>query len=50
LTVVDRPPVLARACGNTGEQSSVDLSALYAGLYLVRLAGPAVNTEPKISK
>lgn len=52
LTVVDLTgrQVLARTYGNTGEQNTVDLSALHAGLYLVRLAGPAFSFELKISK
>ncbi|TPG65410.1 RICIN domain-containing protein [Hymenobacter nivis] len=52
LSVVDLTgrQVLARTFGNTGEQNTVDLSALRTGLYLVRLSGATFSSELKISK
>ncbi len=52
LSVLDTTgrEVLSHAFAAVGEQSSIDLTALRAGLYLVRLVGSGFHSEFNISK
>lgn len=52
LTVLDAAGrvVLSRPYDNPGTSNSIDLSALPAGIYLVRVAAPTFTTQFKISK
>ena len=52
LTVLDTTgrQVLSKAYVNTGEQNSLDVSALKSGLYVVRISSAGYNFEFKIDK
>jgi endoglucanase len=52
LTVTDTAgrQVLSKNFGRSGEENSIDLSALKPGLYLVRMTGEGFDSQFKISK